>query len=450
MSSVANKPKRARRSSPRLNPVLPYMTPELWSKVLEGLPYGDIHGLITSDDPNLAIMSRAVTHVERIVVTRPEDLALRPPADALARVKTLTAVCWDDPGTNPWYRRPEGRVLLNDLPIDTSIGSHVEKLIDLAAVMPKIESVWPVGIDWGSTRRCVNYGYHLPQLANKLGYIVLGWEGGIHGRKCAADVAHAIVRGYQSGRLKSHVSLTESDWKGLVEFACSYNPPRHFNSNGKCAFCKMACESLPFRILFPLAMEEEINTHCQSIDQERILQVISSRPGGEEFLKQPSLIEDIIDGCDHDAKKVACTYRGVPIVPGQSGYKKGDPWKNVPCFAGAIHVPQWKLDLIEKLIKDHGNRLNADTLAAMLEAFAKKVLHTDVFEISTLFGRPFVLQGTANGLDTLGIPLSVEKFVVFPHSTIISRENEDLEEDWNEYYDMSGEPSDSEFDEEDE
>ena len=246
------------------------------------------------------------------------------------------------------------------------------------------------------------------------------------------------------------MSLTESYWDSLVEAACPYTPPGTFHFDGECAFCKMACKSLPFRILFPLAMEEEINTHCQSIDQERILQVISSRPGGEEFLKQPSLIEDIIDGCDHDAKKVACTYRGVPIVPGQSGYKKGDPWKNVPCFAGAIHLPQWKLELIEKLIKDYGNRLNADTLAAMLEAFAKKVLHADVFEISTLFGRPFVLQGTANGLDTLGIPLSVEKFVVFPHSTIISRENEDLEEDWNEYYDMTGEPSGSEFDEEDE
>ena len=93
MSSVANKTKRARRSSPRLNPVLPYLTPELWSKVLEKLPYGDIHGLITSDDPDLAIMPKAGWNIESIDITKPSDLALLPPRDLLFGVKTLKAMC---------------------------------------------------------------------------------------------------------------------------------------------------------------------------------------------------------------------------------------------------------------------------------------------------------------------------------------------------------------------
>ena len=173
--SSTNKVKRARRGN---SPVLPYLTPELWSKVLERLPYGDIHGLITSDDPNLAIMSTAVTRVETIMVTRTKDLALLPPPGALASVKTLWAVCFDDPGSNPWYKRPEGIVYLNAFPIDTNLGSHIEKLVDLIAQMPNIQDVWPVGFDWGSSwgrqsDYVYDHWYQLPQLPEKLGYLPL-------------------------------------------------------------------------------------------------------------------------------------------------------------------------------------------------------------------------------------------------------------------------------------
>lgn len=79
-----------------MNPVLPYLTPELWSKVLENLPYGDIHGLITTDDPDLAIMLKAGRHIESIDITKPIDLALLPLRGLLFGVKTLKAMCWDD------------------------------------------------------------------------------------------------------------------------------------------------------------------------------------------------------------------------------------------------------------------------------------------------------------------------------------------------------------------
>lgn len=73
------------------------------------------------------------------VVTRPEDLALHPPAGALARVKKLTAVCWDDLGANPWYKRPKGAVPLHDLPIDTNLEKNLETLVDLISAMPNID-----------------------------------------------------------------------------------------------------------------------------------------------------------------------------------------------------------------------------------------------------------------------------------------------------------------------
>lgn len=450
MSSITNKTKRARRSSPRLHPVLPYLTPELWSKVLERLPYGDIHGLITSDDPNLAIMPKAVVHLERIVVTRPEDLALRPPAGALARVKKLTAACWDDLGANPWYKRPKGAVPLHDLPIDANLGEHLEKLIDLISVMPNIQDAEAVGFGGGGCV-CLPHGWNF--LCHKLENLAQGWTGADIGGKCAANTVCAIVRGYQTGKLPSHISLTwDSSWKDLIETACLYEDrlaPGFWPGGAHvCAFCNMACKSLPFRILFPLAKEGNIDTICRSLTQECILQTIATRPGGMEFLQQSSLIKDIIKECERDTKEVACTYRGVPIIPGQSGYKDGESWKKVPCAAGAIHIPKSKLDLIAKL-KDFGNHLKPNVLVDMLDDLvnsAGKHRGSDEYEIGTLHGRPFITQETINALNGLEIRLSPEKFVVFPNSFFIHRDNQDSEEHWECYYDMNGAPSDSEDD----
>ena len=444
-STNTNKIKRA-RSNPLL---LPYLTPELWSKVMEGLPYGNIHELITSDDSNLAILSKAMAHVETIVVTRPEDLALRPPsAGALAKVKKLTAVCWDDLGANPWYKRPEGAVPLHDLPIDMNLGQNLTKLISLVALMPNIQKVEAVGYG-GCGMFCLSnnalragWGF----LCHKLQNLADGWAGGQKGPKCVADAVRAILWGYESGKLPDHISLTWDDsWKDLLSKSLLCNCQAMCMPHRICYICRTACTRLPFRIVFALLRADELPGR---LNREDVLSSIYSRPGGAEFLRQPSLIHDILMSCGEESERVACSYRGEPIVPGRSGYKDGDSWKKIPCMAGAIRITPAKLELMADLKSKYANNIDIDQVVMTIQELVKDSArcYSDNITIETLCGRPFVIQETADALNKMGIALPSDKFVIFPTSSIIH--DSDVEEDWGEYGDMNGAPSDSEDEDE--
>ena len=443
--SSTNNTKRS-RSNPLL---LPYLTPELWSKVLEGLPYGNMHELITSDDPNLAILSKAMSHVETIVVTRPEDLdlALRSPsAGALAKVKKLTAVCWDDLGANPWYKRPEGAVPLHDLPIDMNLGQNLTKLISLVALMPNIQKVEAVGYG-GCGMFCVSknalrdgFGF----LCHKLQNLADGWTGAGKGSKCVTDAVLAIFWGYESGKLPDHISLTWDDsWKDLLNVLCNCQAMRM--PHRICHVCRTACARLPFRIVFALLRADELPGR---LNREDVLSSIYSRPGGAEFLRQPSLIQGILMSCEEHSERVACSYRGEPIVPGRSGYKDGDSWKKIPRMAGAIRITPAKLELMKDLKSKYANNIDIDQVVMTIQELVKDSArcYSDNITIETLCGRPFVIQETADALNKMGIALPSDKFVIFPTSSIIH--DSDVEEDWGEYGDMNGAPSDSEDEDE--
>lgn len=211
---------------------------------------------------------------------------------------------------------------------------------------------------------------------------------------------------------------------------------------------------MPLRLVFRLLVVDKLPGR---LTKKYILSRIASRPGGVEFLEHSSLVKDMINGnlqngiigSEHDSKEVACSYRGMPIVPGRSGYSDDDSWKEIPCIAGAISITAPRLEIIAELKLKYSNSVRIDQIADMFDELQEDSKRFwELFQISTLCGRLFVMQKTADALNEMGIALPSDKFVVFPSSSIV--ENSADEEEWDVYHDMNGTPSDSESDEEDE
>ena len=291
MSSFPIKTKRARRSSPRLNPVLPYLTPELWSKILEKLPYGDIHGLITSDDPNLAIMPKAAMQVKSLYISCPEELTLVPGPGQLCGVETLTAACWDDKEDDYIMSLPgnPGCIACESLPIDEEIGENILLLSEWISRLPKIKTVDAVGFGGaqclpGLIR--VSDGPRSPSerpdpLCQKIeGLCAMTQTCYSSDRfpdkysRCVKSVVDAACFfGYARGKIPDEVDLTWGEWVGNAAAFCC-NSGTAGSAKSPCHYCRMLCDSLPSRMLLPVASSESLDKIC--LDKDAISLVSAS------------------------------------------------------------------------------------------------------------------------------------------------------------------------------
>lgn len=477
-STNTTKIKRA-RSNPLL---LPYLTPELWSKVLEGLPYGNMHELITSDDSNLAILSKAMSHVETIVVTRPEDLALHPPsASALAKVKKLTAVCWDDKEEEFIASLPgdPDNVPCRDLPIDNMLGQSVGNLIELISFLPNIETVNPVG--FGGTGEPIflraNTGPRMPEaykypddLCDKMKAmcsLAKAHKDAVNQFSvCVEDVVEVLCVGYSSGKLPDSIILNAWHYMGkkwcahAAALCCITSKESGHGPENPCSHCKRLT-SLPFRMLLSIAKSRALANLCY--DKDSILSVICKRPGGLDFMRDPTHMKEIIRGVAREqylfSVDVACTKGGSPIVPGQNGiYVRGEsvwarpPNRNNSYYASALCVPKNKLKVMVDLKIRFGGTIEAQYVVDMFYEAVED--SKDDTPIGTLCGKPFIMQDTVDALySELGVTLPADKFIVFPSGAKIVGSISDKchpEGTYWDYYDYNGEPPESEDYSEDE
>jgi hypothetical protein len=212
-------------------------------------------------------------------------------------------------------------------------------------------------------------------------------------------------------------------------------------------------------MLLSIAKSRALDDLC--CDKDSILSAISNRPGGLDFMRDPSHIKEVIQDivCNHYpySVEVACTKGGEPIVPSQDGsYVHGKltyarPPKPDCDFAHAFCIPKSKLEIMIDLKKKYGGTIDAqyfvDVFYEALED-SKRPRGVGSYAIDTLCGKPFIMQDTVDALRTgLEVTLPADKFVVFPTGAIIDDyvavEYAYPEGYWC-YYDYNGEPPESE------
>ena len=462
--------------------MLPYLTPELWSKVLEKLPYGDIHGLITSDDPDLAIMPKAGWNIESIDITKPSDLALLPPRDLLFGVKTLKAMCWDDNEEDYIASLPgnPSAIPCPDLPIDSTLGPNIEILIEVLSRIPNVREVRSVG--FGGTGLadvhlfntgprnskesmypddlCAKMKALCDLAKNHTDYAIDKYS------SCVRDVIKAMCSGYLSGKIPDHIDLTwEGDgwFKDAAILVCDADDDN--GPTNHCASCSKLCECLPFRMLFSVAKSKnEIDELC--LDKDSIIAAICKRSGGRDFMRLPSHITEVIEEMVYNhypfSVDVACTKGGGPIVPSQDGTYKHKKWtyakppKPDSYCAHAFVIPTEKLELMVDLKKKYGSSIDADCLVDMFYKSLEESLKSFgalSYAIDTLCGKPFIVQSTVDALrEGLGVTLPADKFVVLPDGAIISKGLPAVDymypEGYWQYCDWKGDPPESEDEDE--